>query len=152
MSAVRLFCVAVCLSSVVACGSSNDGNNTTNGDPDGDGGDPAAASFDGTWNEVAITMCYSFTGSVPWNVTNGAFSGPLFTYCAVAKDGTTRLAGADECGADIREDVSIDGSFSSDRADGNLTLTGACVTAPMATKPSSPRTWQPAAVSGAPSR
>ena len=98
----------------LGCGSSDGGPN------DGGSGSP-----DGTWSvEVAISSCYSFTGTGVITVSGGSFSGRLFGYCAVATNGATRLEPSSGCAGDETEEVTIDGTFSAGQVSGNLTLTG----------------------------
>src|SRR4051812_19309026 len=109
----------------LACGASPTTSALTDGGPtDGGPTDGGSVSYDGTWIvTVDITACYDFnhTGSV--KVTNGAFSGKLFTYCAVATNGATRIDTGAGCGADISEAVTISGTMAK-TVEGNLTLTG----------------------------
>ena len=114
MSMRMLFVAAFLLAS---CGGS------ATGGPTGPGGGPV--SYDGNWSvQVQISSCYSFTNTATVTVSGGAFSGTLFTYCANAQNGATRLS-TTGCGADISETVSIQqGTMSGSSVGGNLFLSG----------------------------
>lgn len=86
---------------------------------------PAAPSYDGIWNvTVLIDGCYRITHTVSMQVVGGAFSSSLFTYCANARNGATRVDTGGGCGSDGSERVSITGTMSNGRVNGNQTLTG----------------------------
>jgi hypothetical protein len=119
MSMRMLFVAATLLAS---CGGSATGG--PGGSSDGGGG---SVSYDGNWSVlVQIDTCYSFSDTVTMTVSGGAFSGTLFTYCANAQTGATRLS-ITGCGSDISETVSIQqGTMSGSSVAGNLFLAGAC--------------------------
>ena len=114
MSMRMLFVAALMLAS---CGSGSAG-------PAGPSG-PGPVSYDGNWSVlVQIDSCYSFSNTSTVTVSGGAFSGTLFTYCANAQTGATRLS-TTGCGSDISETVSIQqGTMSGSSVGGNLFLTG----------------------------
>jgi len=114
MSMRMLFVAAFVLAS---CGSGSAG-------PAGPSG-PGPVSYDGNWSVlVQISSCYSFSNTATVTVSGGAFSGTLFTYCANAQTGATRLS-TTGCGSDISETVSIQqGAMSGSGVDGNLFLQG----------------------------
>ncbi len=114
MSMRMLFVAALMLAS---CGSGSAG-------PAGPSG-PGPVSYDGNWSVlVQIDSCYSFSNTSTVTVSCGAFSGTLFTYCANAQTGATRLS-TTGCGSDISETVSIQqGTMSGSSVGGNLFLTG----------------------------
>ena len=99
------------------------GGSTTSGPTGPTGGGPV--SYDGNWSvQVQISSCYSFTNTATVIVSGGAFSGTLFTYCANAQTGATRLS-TTGCGSDITETVSIQqGTMSGSSVVGNLFLSG----------------------------
>ena len=117
MSMRMLFVVAILLAS---CGGSVNGG--PGGSSDGGGG---SVSYDGNWSVlVQINSCYSFSNTAAVIVSGGAFSGTLFTYCANAQTGATRLS-TTGCGSDISETVSIQqGTMSGSSVAGNLFLAG----------------------------
>jgi hypothetical protein len=117
MSMRLLFVVAILLAS---CGGSVNGG--PGGSSDGGGG---SVSYDGNWSVlVQISSCYSFSNTAAVIVSGGAFSGTLFTYCANAQTGATRLS-TTGCGSDISETVSIQqGTMSGSSVAGNLFLAG----------------------------
>ncbi len=114
MSMRMLFVAAFVLAS---CGSGSAG-------PAGPSG-PGPVSYDGNWSVlVQISSCYSFSNTSTVTVSGGTFSGMLFTYCANAQTGATRLS-TTGCGSDQSETVSIQqGTMSGSRVDGNLFLAG----------------------------
>jgi hypothetical protein len=117
MSLRMLFVTAFLLAS---CGGSATGG--PGGSPDGGGG---SVSYDGNWSVlVSIDTCYGFSNTATVTVSGGTFSGTLFTYCAVAQTGATRLS-TTGCGSDIAETVSIQqGTMTGSSVSGNLFLTG----------------------------
>jgi len=84
-----------------------------------------SVSYDGNWSVlVQINSCYIFSNTATVTVSGGAFSGTLFTYCANAQTGATRLS-TTGCGSDISETVSIQqGTMSGSSVAGNLFLAG----------------------------
>jgi hypothetical protein len=117
MSMRMLFVTAILLAS---CGGSATGG--PGGSSDAGGG---SVSYDGNWSVlVQINSCYSFSNTATVTVSGSAFSGTLFTYCANAQTGATRLS-TTGCGSDISETVSIQqGTMSGSSVAGNLFLTG----------------------------